>query len=128
MRTPITQNNQGAPWNWQQIFLSSLCRHSEGPRRLHEDHAHAHRLAEGIADVLPGSVDPARVETNIVFVQVTGTGRDVREWADLLAAEGVLVTLIGDRIRMLTHVGITADDIEAALGAWHRVTADTARG
>ena len=98
----------------------------EGPGRLHEDHVNARRLAEGIADVLPGSVDPARVETNIVFVQVTGTGRDVRQWVDLLAAEGVLVTAIGDRIRMLTHVGITADDIKAALGAWRRATANTA--
>jgi threonine aldolase len=116
---------------WRQagiVAAAGLIALEEGPGRLHEDHANAHLLAEGIADVLPGSVDPARVETNIVFVQVTGTGRDVRQWADLLAAEGVLVTLIGDRIRMLTHAGITTDDIGAALGAWRRVTADTARG
>ena len=117
----------GGAWRQAGILAAAgLIALEEGPGRLHEDHANAHRPAEGIADVLPGSVDPARVEINIVFVQVTGTGRDVREWADL-GAEGVLVTPVGDRIRMLTHAGITADDIEAALGAWRRATADTAR-
>jgi threonine aldolase len=48
------------------------------------------------------------------------TGRDAREWADLLAAEGVLVTVAAGRIRMVTHVGVNAGDVEAALGAWRR--------
>jgi hypothetical protein len=51
---------------------------------------------------------------------VTGTGRDAGEWADLLAAEGVLVTRAGGRIRMVTHAGVTAGDIEAVLGGWRR--------
>jgi hypothetical protein len=45
---------------------------------------------------------------------------------DLLAAEGVLVTASGDRIRMLTHLGITAGHIEAAVRAWRRAAAGTA--
>jgi threonine aldolase len=118
----------GGAWRQAGIMAAAgLIALLEGPGRLDEDHANARRLAEGIADVLPGSIDPASVETNIVFVQVTGTGHDAREWVDLLAAEGVLVTMIGDRIRMLTHVDITAGDIEAALGAWRRATASTAR-
>ena len=43
----------------------------EGPERLHEDHANARTLAAGIAELLPGSVDPAGIETNIVFVDVS---------------------------------------------------------
>ena len=40
-------------------------------QRLIEDHANAKRLAEGLAR-LPGlEIDPARVETNILFFRVT---------------------------------------------------------
>ena len=114
----------GGAWRQAGIMAAAgLIALRDGPGRLHEDHANARRLAEGIAELLPESVDPASVETNIVFVRVNGTGRDVGEWVARLAAEGVLVTAIGDRIRMLTHVDITADDIEAALRAWCRAAA-----
>ena len=63
-------------------------------------------------------MDPDLIETNIVFVDVSGTGRDAAQWRERLAAEGVLVTMIGGRIRMLTHVGIDAAEIQAALAAW----------
>ncbi len=95
----------------------------DGPKRLADDHAHARTLAEGIAELLPGSVDPDEIETNIVFVDVSGTGRQAGQWREQLAAEGLLVTMIGGRIRMLTHVGVGPDDIAAALAAWRRVAA-----
>jgi threonine aldolase len=118
----------GAAWRQAGIMAAAgLIALEEGPKRLHEDHANARRLADGIAEILPGSVDPAGVETNIVFARVAGTGRTAAEWADLLAAEGVLATMIGDRIRMLTHADITAGDIETALGGWHRAAAKAAR-
>jgi threonine aldolase len=111
----------GAGWRQAGIMAAAgLIALAEGPKRLHEDHLNARRLAEGIAEILPDSVHPAQVETNIVFVQVAGTGHGVREWADLLAAEGVLVTIVGGRIRMLTHVDVGACDIDAALAAWRR--------
>jgi threonine aldolase len=59
---------------------------AEGPKRLHEDHANARKLAAGIAEILPGALDPAGVQTNIVFVDVTRTGHDAREWQQRLAA------------------------------------------
>ena len=41
-------------------------------KRLAEDHANARRLAEGLAG-LPGvRLDPATIETNIVFFELTG--------------------------------------------------------
>jgi threonine aldolase len=96
----------------------------DGPARLAEDHANARALADGIAELLPGSVNPAAIETNIVFADVSGTGRGAPEWRDRLASEGVLVTMIGDRIRMLTHVDVAADDVGAALAAWRRAAKD----
>lgn len=111
----------GAAWRQAGILAAAgLVALDEGPRRLAEDHANAKVLATGIADLLPGSVDPALVETNIVFVDVSATGRTAAQWRGLLAAEGLLVTLIGDRVRMLTHVGVGPDDTQAALAAWRR--------
>ena len=86
----------GGAWRQAGIMAAAgLIALEEGPKRLHEDHDNARTLAEGIAELLPGSVDPDLIETNIVFVDVSGTGRDATQWRERLAAEGVLVTMIG---------------------------------
>lgn len=109
----------GGAWRQAGIMAAAgLIALEEGPKRLPEDHENARTLAAGIAELLPGSLDPDLIETNIVFVDVSGTGRDATQWRERLAAEGVLVTMIGGRIRMLTHVGVDAADIQAALAAW----------
>ena len=114
----------GAAWRQAGIMAAAgLIALEEGPKRLHTDHANARRLAEGIAEILPGAVDP-ETATNIVFVDLAGTGHGVPEWEQRLAAEGVLVTMVPGRIRMLTHADVTAPDIEAALDAWRRVAAE----
>jgi threonine aldolase len=111
----------GGAWRQAGIMAAAgLIALEEGPARLAEDHANARALAAGVAELLPGSVDPAAIETNIVFADVSGTGRSAQEWRERLAAEGVLVTMIADRIRMLTHVDVSGDDIDAALAAWGR--------
>jgi len=111
----------GGAWRQAGIMAAAgLIALEEGPARLPEDHANARILAEGLAELLPESIDPDAVETNIVFIDVSGTGRGPAEWREMLAAEGLLVTILGGRVRMLTHVGIGADGIEAALTAWRR--------
>lgn len=115
----------GAAWRQAGIMAAAaLIALEEGPKRLHEDHANARRLAEGIAGILPGTVDPGQVQTNIVFVDVAGTGHSEREWQQRLAASGVLVTMIPPRVRMLTHRDITPGDVDTALRAWRAVAAD----
>jgi threonine aldolase len=111
----------GGAWRQAGIMAAAgLIALEEGPGRLPEDHANARILAEGVAELLPDGIDPDAVETNIVFVDVSGTGWHAAEWRELLAAEGLLVTIVGGRIRMLTHVGIGPDEIRAALAAWRR--------
>ncbi len=114
----------GAAWRQAGIMAAAgLIALDEGPKRLHEDHENARVLAEGVADLLPGAVDPAAAPTNIVFVDVAGTGRSAPEWADRLRAEGLLVTMVGGKIRMLTHRDVGPADISAALAAWRRAAA-----
>ena len=111
----------GGAWRQAGIMAAAgLIALEEGPGRLPEDHANARRLAEGVAEIVPGSLDPAAVETNIVFADVVSPGRPLAAWMDALAAEGVLVTTVGGRVRMLTHVGISAADVDTALAAWRR--------
>ncbi len=119
----------GAAWRQAGIMAAAgLIALAEGPKRLHEDHANARLLAAGLEEILPGAVDPARVQTNIVFADVTGTGHDAQEWRQRLAASGVLVTMVGGQIRMLTHVDVTAGDIGTALAAWRKVAAEVGVG
>jgi threonine aldolase len=114
----------GGAWRQAGIMAAAgLIALEEGPGRLPEDHANARRLAEGVASIVPGSLNPAEVETNIVFADVVSPSRPLAAWVDALAAEGVLVTTVGGRVRMLTHVGIDAADVDTALAAWRRAAA-----
>jgi threonine aldolase len=115
----------GGAWRQAGIMAAAgLIALADGPARLHEDHENARRLAEGVAGIVPGSVDLAAVQTNIVFADVRGTGASAPIWRERLGAEGVLVTMVGGRIRMLTHVNISTADVDAALRAWRRVAAE----
>jgi len=117
----------GAGWRQAGVMAAAgLIALAEGPGRLADDHANARRLAEGVAEILPGRVDLGAVQTNIVFVDVAGTGQPLGTWAARLADEGVLVTIVAGKLRMLTHVEVTGRDIDAALAAWRRVTAEFA--
>jgi threonine aldolase len=117
----------GAAWRQAGLMAAAgLVALRDGPGRLAEDHANAQRLARGIAETMPDAVDPAAVQTNILFVDVTRTGHPVQEWRQRLAAHGVLVTMVAGRLRMLTHADVTAADIDTALDAWRKVAAELA--
>jgi threonine aldolase len=115
----------GAGWRQAGIMAAAgLIALEEGPKRLAEDHVTAHRLAEGMAEILPGAVDLVAVQTNIVFADVTGTGRPLDAWVGRLAEEGLLVTVVAGQVRMLTHLDVDAHDVDAALAAWRTVAAE----
>src|SRR5882724_11176090 len=86
-------------------------------KRLADDHANARRLAEGLA-ALPGvRLDPATVETNIVFFDVGGP-LDAPAVVEQLLARGVRMGAMGARtIRAVTHLDVSAEQIERALEA-----------
>src|SRR6266576_2482698 len=115
----------GGGWRQAGIMAAAgLIALAEGPGRLADDHANARRLAEGVARIVPGCLDPAGVETNIVFADVASLGHPLTEWAAALAAEGVLVSTVTGRLRMVTHVDVARRDVDTALAAWRRVAAE----
>jgi threonine aldolase len=84
--------------------------------RLADDHANAHRLAEGLAvGGLP--VDPEEVETNFVLLDAAALGLTVAEAAERLSAEGVLLSPAIRRgcLRAVTHLDVSRGDIEQAI-------------
>lgn len=118
----------GAGWRQAGVLAAAgLVALDEGPERLPEDHVNARRLADGVAEILPGSVDPQAVQTNIVFVDVSGTGHSLSRWVAALAAQRLLVTTVAGRVRMLTHRDIASGDVGTALGAWRNAIKDLAR-
>ena len=115
----------GGAWRQAGIMAAAgLIALEEGPGRLHEDHARARRLAEGVAELLPGSVSAGRVETNMVYVDTEAVGIEPLAARDRLATEGVGATLVAGNVRMVTHVDISDGDIDTALAAWKAVAAE----
>ncbi|HKP72962.1 MAG TPA: GntG family PLP-dependent aldolase [Pyrinomonadaceae bacterium] len=103
------------------LAAAGLVALEESPKRLHEDHANARRLAEGVAE-LPGvKIDPERVVTNIVIFDVAGTGRAADEICARLRTHGVLASGFGTAIRMVTHYDVSAEDIARALAALREI-------
>ncbi|MBV9959110.1 MAG: low specificity L-threonine aldolase [Acidobacteria bacterium] len=97
------------------LAAAALVALEETPPRLFEDHANARRLAEGLAE-LPGlSIDPAKVATNIVLFDVTGTELTANEICARLQERGVLASGFGSSIRMVTHYDVSREEIETTL-------------
>ncbi len=86
--------------------------------RLAEDHAHARRLAAGLAE-LPGvKVDPAAVETNILLVDFAQPASEV---VSRLTALGVLVNATGPHtVRLVCHLDVSAADVDEVLSRVRR--------
>ncbi len=90
----------------------------EMPQRLKEDHDNAHLLAEGLATVPGIGIDPAKVQTNIVIFDVSGTGLDSLQITNRLKQRGVLAIGISQtHIRMVTHFDVDRAACERALMA-----------
>lgn len=83
--------------------------------RLAEDHRRARRLAEAVADRFPdGGVDPARIATNVIVVQVAD---DVALSAHL-EAHGIRTGAIAPgHLRLVTHCDVDDAGIEQAMAA-----------
>lgn len=116
----------GGAWRQAGIMAAAgLVALEDGPPRLHEDHANARRLADGIAEVTPSAVDPVAVETNMVFAGTAALGLQPIEMRDRMQDQGVLVTLVAGKVRMLTHQDVTQGDVDEAVAAWRRIVAET---
>ena len=95
--------------------------------RLAEDHANAKRLAEGLATIPGIVIDPATVDTNMAFLRFDGI--DGPAFGAALAERGVLAsTPVPGALRMVTHLDVSAADIEEAIVQSAAAAESLARG
>ena len=93
--------------------------------RLQEDHTNARLLADGIAD-LPGVVlDPETIKTNIIYFDLDDAAIESANFLTVLAAKGIQFFDTGPRrFRMVTHYGITAEDILYTINSFKETLAN----
>lgn len=109
-------------WRWKQMLggafrqsgivaagcLYALDHHVD---RLAIDHENARRLADGLARVPGVELDPATVETNIVIFSVADARGLVRRLSDRVE----LQAFDAHRVRAVTHLDVSREDVEQAL-------------
>ena len=89
--------------------------------RLADDHERARRLADALAELFPGSVEPERIETNVVCARASALPVDL---LPALAAEGVLAgTIDPDTVRFVTHLDVDDAGIDRAVAGLRRIAA-----
>ena len=107
----------------QSGVLAAACLYAldNNVERLAEDHANAKRLAEGLA-ALPNRI-VEEPETNMVFIDVKNTGLDANGFRERCLERDLLVgdTRGGTRVRMVTHLDVSAEEIDRALEVFAQV-------
>jgi len=100
------------------IAAAGIVALNEMVERLADDHAHAQQLAQGIAQIKGLAINPADVETNIVFFNITHERLTGHALVERLKDRGVKILALGpNRVRAVAHWGITASDMDATLAA-----------
>ncbi|MDZ7344860.1 MAG: aminotransferase class I/II-fold pyridoxal phosphate-dependent enzyme [candidate division KSB1 bacterium] len=90
--------------------------------RLQEDHAHARRLAEALHELGGIHIDLATVQTNIVIIHIAQAKLTAAAALEALKKEGVLLVPFGATLlRAVTHLEVSAADIERAILAFRKV-------
>ncbi|MBM2615200.1 aminotransferase class I/II-fold pyridoxal phosphate-dependent enzyme [Actinoplanes sp. LDG1-06] len=82
--------------------------------RLADDHARARKLAEALAPL--GVVDPSRIRTNLVPLDLSKSSLDAPTLAALAAKQGVLIApMLPDIARVVTHLDVDDEGIDQAI-------------
>jgi Threonine aldolase len=97
------------------LAAAALVALEETPQRLHEDHANAKLLAQGLAELRGVGIDAEKVATNIVIFDVSQTGMTADEICARLKERDVLASGFGSNIRMVTHYDVSREGIETTL-------------
>lgn len=84
--------------------------------RLKEDHDNAIRMARSLSQIDALKIDLSTVQTNIVVVDVTSTGRTETDIRTEARKRGLCISSFGPgKVRLVTHYGITSEDVSKAV-------------
>jgi threonine aldolase len=122
-------------WRWKHAFggamrqsgilaaagLYALEHHVD---RLAEDHANAKRLAERLATIPGIRLDPGMPETNIVFFDTSEAGISPADFVPKLLQHDVRTGFISRRVRAVTHLEVSRQDVERTVEIVRKVLAN----
>jgi threonine aldolase len=98
------------------LAAAGLIALEKSPSRLHEDHANARHLAEGIARIPGLKIAPPRVRTNIVIFDCSTSGMSAVELCDALHERDIWAQDTAFySVRMVTHWNIDRAAVDRAL-------------
>jgi threonine aldolase len=108
-------------WRWKQRLGGALrqggiaaagCLHAldHHVERLADDHANARALARGLSQI--EGLDVQQPETNLVYIGARGGNLTPAKLQAELRKRGVLVSMLGGRVRACTHLDVTAAMVE----------------
>ncbi len=104
------------------LAAAGLVALEETPKRLHVDHENARFLACGLAEIPGIKINPTKVVSNILFLDVSGTGMTSFEISKRLAAEGILANGVTPQsMRMVTHYDVDRAGCKRALQVLRQV-------
>lgn len=87
-------------------------------QRLTEDHENARRLAEIICAVEGIRIVDQQVDTNLVFIDVRGTGKSAAALSAALEERGINIGAMGETVlRAVTHLDVSREQVETAAHA-----------
>ena len=98
-------------------YLAAACLYAmeHHVERLAGDHANAKLIGDAVRGVNGFTLEPAGVQTNLVWFRVDPTLGTAEDVARRLKERGVLVAALGDQmVRVCTHLGVTRADCERA--------------
>jgi threonine aldolase len=106
------------------LAAAGLIALEQSPRHLIEDHRNARLMAKGLAQIPGIRIDPAKVQTNILVFDVSGTGIAASQISARLKERGVLINAVNERLmRVVTHYDVDREGCELALTAMAEVAA-----
>ena len=100
------------------LAAAGLVALESGPKRLHIDHDNARLLARQLATIPGITLDPEKVQTNIVIFSLEGSGIQSADFITELRKRNILVLPVDDiRVRMVTHLELDRAAIDRAIEA-----------
>jgi len=98
------------------LAAAGLIALEHGPEKLQPDHENAKFLAQGLSKIPGFKIDPAKVQTNIVICDITGTGMTSGEISCALAGRQVPANGVGPELmRFVTHLDVNREQCAQAL-------------
>src|SRR5271157_5183114 len=98
------------------LAAAGLIALEHGPEKLQPDHENAKFLAQGLSKIPGFKIDPAKVQTNIVICDITGTGMTSGEISCELAGRKLLTGGVGpELLRFVTHLDVNREQCAQAL-------------